>query len=210
MNRRGFFSKIFTSNKMPNTFFFGFQAVIGSYASDTLRQDLHRIIGSGPEEEKPIHKRKFYKRVSSLLLECLPAVEYGYWDYITDPDKAEAEFHSWVNEIEATMSTEDEELTETTENINRLSTEKNYIAVTCVFLLEGSSVLEEFMGIIESIGEDEYWDKATFQKLIESVNYIDFEYSYGDAAFIMPGNEEDGLSWEDIHGEGWEYLKPIM
>ena len=28
--------------------------------------------------------------------------------------------------------------------------------------------------------------------------------------FIIPGNEEDGLSWEDIHSEGWNYLKPIM
>jgi hypothetical protein len=66
------------------------------------------------------------------------------------------------------------------------------------------------MDIIESIPEDEAFFRNSIKKVIEALNYIDFEYSDGDACFIMPGNDEDGLSWEDIHSEGWEYLKAVV
>jgi hypothetical protein len=195
---------------MPDVFFFGVQTIIGSNAKDNLRQELHQIISSGIEEESPREKKVFYKKIASVLLECLPSIEYGYWDYILKPADAEDEFHNWVNEIEASVATEDEELGEEINEMQRMSNDKSYVAVTAVFLLEGSERLQQFMSIIEDIPEDDSFSRASIKKVIEAINYIDFEYCYGDAAFIIPGNEEDGLSWEDIHSEGWEYLKPIM
>jgi hypothetical protein len=210
MNRRGFFSKIFGRRRMADVSFFGVQVIIGSYWEDELRSKIHHIIQNGPEEESPSEKRTFYKKIAAVLTEALPAVEYGYWDYITNSGKAEAEFQGWTNEIEASMATEEEETGESIEESNRISGEKNYIAVTMLFLLEGADSNEDVVGIIDSLAEDQYFDRETFKKLIDAVNYIDFEFSFADACFIMPGNEEDGLSFEDIHGEGWEYLKPIM
>jgi hypothetical protein len=210
MNRRGFFSKLFGSKKIPDVFFFGMQTVIGSTAMDNLRLELHKIIGGGHEEESPREKKAFYKSISSVLLECLPSIEYGFWDYILKPADAEDEFHNWVNEIEAGAATEEEEMGEEINEIQRLSNDKTYVAVTLVFLLEGSERLQQLMDIIEGIPEDDLFSRDSIKKVIEAINYIDFEYCYGDAAFIIPGSEEDGLSWEDVHSEGWNYLKPIM
>ena len=92
----------------------------------------------------------------------------------------------------------------------RLSNEKNYVVVTLAFLLEYGERQGELIELVESIGEEDYFTPIGFQKLVDAINYIDFEFSDGDAVFIMPGNEDDGFSWTDMRGEGWEYLKPIM
>jgi hypothetical protein len=168
------------------------------------------VIADGGTEESPLQKRSSYKRIASLLLENQPFFEYGYWDLLTDSDEAQGEFENWVNELEASIATEEEELGETTDEVHRLSSDKSYVVVTMVFLLENVPAHQHLLELVDSIPEDQYFDPSTFNKLIEGVNYIDFEYSLGDAAFIMPGNDQDGISWEDIHGEGWEYLKPIM
>ena len=209
MNRQGFFSKFF-GHKLPYRFFFGVQTVIGVHTKDKLRQELHKILNNRIEEELPKDKKAFYKAVSSILIECFNAVEYAYWDYILKPIEAEEQFHGWINEIEANIAIEEYEMSEKTNEMRKLSNDKSYISVTMVFLLEGSEQLKQFVDIIESIPEDKIFSRNSTKKIIEAINYIDFEYSRGDACFLMPGNEEDGLSWEDIHSEGWEYLKSIV
>jgi hypothetical protein len=213
MNRRGFFSKLkyFLGDRTPSeVFFFGVQVVMSVYAKDNLRHELHRVISEGvAEEERPAQKRAFYKNIAALLLECQPSFDYGYWDYLTDRNDAEAEFQQWVTEIEGSMATEEEQMGEQIDELHRLSSEKYFVVVTFAFLFESSPGLEQFMTMIEEIPEEEYFSRATFGTLIDAVNYLDFEYCLSDGVFIMPGNEEDGFSWEDLHGGGWEYLKPI-
>ncbi|MBS1911011.1 MAG: hypothetical protein JST22_03410 [Bacteroidetes bacterium] len=210
MNRRGFFSSVFHSRADRDPFFFGVQCVINIAGEDALRTNLHRVIATGGESELPADKHSLYKRVTALLRESVPFMEYGYWDYLTDGDEATDEFNNWVGEIEATMATEEEEVGDAADEAFRLSADKNYVVVTMAFLLEAENLQEEVCNIVEAIEEKDYFTPYGFQRLIEAVNYIDFEYSLGDAVFIMPGNETDGFSWTDMRGEGWEYLKPIM
>jgi hypothetical protein len=208
MNRRGFFGSLF--QKRDSLLFFGLQVAVNTYGEDETRLALHRVIASGGSVETPEQKRSFYKRIAALLLENQPFFEYGYWDYLTDSDDAGAEFEQWVNEIEGSMATEEEELGEVIDEVHRMSSDKSYVVMTVAFLLEPSKSQENALAMIDSIPEDDYFSRDSFRKLIEAVTFIDFEFTQGDAAFIMPGNEMDGISWEDIHGEGWNYLKPVM
>ncbi len=213
MNRRGFFSNItsvFKSRHEGDPFFFGVQCVINVYGEDGLRAALHRVIAQENYSEDPHEKFEFYKRIAALLRQNIPFIDYGFWDYLTKVKDAEAEFDSWVTEIEASMATVEEELGTSIDESFRLDNDKYYVVVTISMLLEYSARQKEFIDIIESIEEDDYFSQIGFQKLIDAIPYIDFEYSYADAVFIMPGNEEDGFSWTDMRGEGWEYLKPIM
>ena len=213
MNRRGFFSNIksaFSSRHEGDPFFFGIQCVINIYGEDELRSTLHNILSGENYSESPEQKFQFYKRISAVLRQNIPFVDYGYWDYITDPDDAADEFNSWVSEIQASMATEEEELGADVDEEFRLSSEKCYVVVTMAFVLEYSSAQSSFIAQVEAIGEDDYYSQVGFQKLVDAIPYVDFDYSLGDAVFIMPGNPEDGFSWTDMRGEGWEYLKPIM
>lgn len=213
MNRRGFFSKftsVFNRREEGDLFFFGVQVVINIFGEDELRARLHRVIAQETTTEYPADKRIFYKRIIALLRDSQPFFEYGHWDYLGESDGAIEEFNNWVDEIEASAATVEEEIGEEVDSINRFSAEKCYVVVTLAFLLEYSVELDDMIGMIESVGEDDYFTPHGFQRLLDSINYIDFEYSHGDAVFLMPGNEQDGFSWMDMRGEGWEYLKPIM
>ena len=213
MNRRGFISSIksiFDRRREGDPFFFGVQIVINVFGEDELRKRLHRVISSAPATESPRQKHDFYKQVAALLRENIHYFEYGYWDYITDPVDAEAEFHDWVAGVEASTATVGEELGEEVDEAHRLSREKDYVVVTIAFLLEFTNSQTELIGMLESIPEEEAFAPLTFRTLVEAVNYVDHEYSLGDGIFILPGTEDDGFSWTDMRAEGWDYLQPIM
>jgi len=213
MDRRGFMSRfksVFSSRREGDIFFFGIQIVINVFGEDDLRARLHTVIAEAEAVETPHDQRAFYKRITAILRESQPFFEYGYWDYLTDPDEAADEFHDWADGIEATMATVEEELGDEVDEMYRMSAEKSYVVVTMAFLLELSRDLEEMIGIIESISEDDYFTPYGFSRLLDAINFIDFDYCHSDAIFIRPGNEQDGFSWTDMRGEGWEYLKPIM
>lgn len=209
MDRRGFFSKLFNSSDMPGKIFFGLQIVLNECAKDGLRGDLHALLESQTEENRPAQRKAFYKTLSSKLLEVMFAAEYGFWDYIPDGNASE-EYYGWVSELESSIASETDEFGESVDEQYRISSEKNYIAVSAIFLIDGSESNSAFYSAISQIPEDEYFDKASFQKLTEALRLIDFENVEGDAVFLIPGNDQDGLSWIDVHSEGWNYLKPIL
>ena len=211
MNRRGFFASLL--GREPETFFFGMQVVIATLSSDDTGNRLRRLLADAArtnDAEKPTEKRALYKQIIAIVLENKPYWEYGYWDYLIEDNNTstEGEFDSWVSEISASMATEGEELGAGVDEAHRLSADKGYIVVSMAFLLEYAPH-ESVRRLIEDMPEDEYWTVAGFTELCEALRRIDFEYALRDAVFIMPGNDDDGFSWEDLHGAGWEYLKPL-
>lgn len=206
MNRRGFFSSLFQST--PQIFFFGVQVVCSTISTDTSWKRLRSLIENTTDVESPRDKMSLYKQIAAILLENKPYWEYGYWDYLTEASEAQSEFHEWVSEISASLATEAEERGASIDEAHRLSSDKFYIAVTVAFILEYEH-LQSVTDILDNIPEDEYWTSAGFVELLEAVKRIDYEYCLKDAVFLMPGTEEDGFSWEDVHSADWSYLKPL-
>src|SRR5438132_7121240 len=97
--------------------FFGIQVVVKNFVSDPLRRQLHEIIAGSGEQQSLTEKRAFWKRVTAVLNEAVPAFELGYWDLLRD--NAEEEFESWSSEIEGSLATEKEELGEAPDEISR-------------------------------------------------------------------------------------------
>ncbi len=193
-----------------DVFFFAVQIGINIYGEDDLRADLHRVITTAGAVESPSDKRAFYKNVVALLLRNQMSFEYGHWDYIDTSDDATAEFETWVNEIESSMATEEMETTDNPYDVERISVEKTYVVVSLLFVVERTGATASVYQRIEQHVEDEFLEPATLSDLLDAVLHLDFEYCAGDAAFIIPGTAEDGISWEDIHSEGWNYLQPVM
>src|SRR5256885_14990694 len=62
--------------------FFGIQVVVKNFVSDPLRKQLHEIIARSEAEQSLVEKRAFWKRVTAVLNEGLPAFEDGFWGLI--------------------------------------------------------------------------------------------------------------------------------
>jgi len=133
----------------------------------------------------------------------------GYWDLVRG-DGADEEFESWSSEIEGSLATEKEELGTAPDEVSRISAEKRYIIVTLIFLVEAGSNSDRTLGERCDVPKSEYWTRLTFGRLIASVPLLNFANVVADAVYLAPGSEEDGLSMEDVHGGGYEYLKLLL
>jgi len=188
----------------PRTYFLGVQVVTQSFGEDALRAQLaalldeERVQGETAEE-----KRRFLKRLVALLQETEPYWTYGYWDYLEGAKRAVGEYQTWVNEIEAGIATESEELGATVDGVNRMTVDRKYVAVTLLFLLDSPYAPAE----VES--EDDFYRRTTFHELIANLSAISPHSIRADAVYVVPGSPEDGLSDDDLASEGWSYLQPL-
>jgi hypothetical protein len=194
---------------MPNKLFFGVQVAINEAAKDGLRAELHNRMTVNKSEVTPEEKKAYYRNISSVILENMFAAEYGFWDYYENDDAID-EFDSWQNDLESGTALENSELGDENDAELRADSSKDYIVVTIAVLADESSRNQAFYDQIASIKEDEYFDRASFVKIIDALRLLDFNRVERDMVFLIPGNDQDGLSWFDIHSEGWNYLKPIL
>jgi hypothetical protein len=189
--------------------FFAIQVVIKAFPVDSFRRQLHEIIARSSSEQSLTEKRAFWKRLTAVLDEQVPAFEYGFWDLIRG-GRAEEEFEEWSSELEGALATEKEELGQAPDEINRISAEKRYVIVTLIFLLEEGSNADLTLGDRCDMPESEYFTRTTFGRLIGTIPTLNFGNVEADAVYLVPGNDQDGLSGEDLHGGGYQYLKLLL
>ncbi len=189
--------------------FFGIQVVINAFPVDSIQKRLHEIIAGSSAEQSLAEKRIFWKRLTAALNDQVSAFDFGFWDLVRGGN-ADEEFESWSSEIEGTLATEKEELGAAPDEINRISAEKRFVIVTLIFLLEEGSNTDQTLGERCDMPESEYFTRTTFGRLIGAIPLFNFANVEADAVYLAPGSDEDGLSDEDIHGGGYEYLKPLL
>jgi len=211
------------STEEPHVVFFGLQLVIQIFGSDDLRAKLHRLVEA--EETSAADKRRFMKSVVSLLIENQYAWEYGFWDYRTDAEDAISNFNQWRNEIEASMATEPDEVGEEVDRLNRFNDNKEYLVVSLMMLIDNrdepveddvggyefrptyAQLAAPFRQVVEGVPEPQYWQSATFARLLEAMRALDPRAIERDGIYVYPGSEQDGLSSLDLIGDAsWKYL----
>ena len=203
MTRRGFFGSLFGKKKITQAFF-AVQVVFDAYGHEELRASITDLIDT-PGTESPDEKRSFYKSLTSQLREAEPFFEYASIEYITDPSEAEEAFHEWVGDVEAGIASEEGEVGDDVDGYHRMDNEKGYVAVTLLLLFEQAHPLDGKL----DVEEEDLYTREHVGKLIDSVNRLNFNKIVGDAAFIVPGSEQDGFSWSDLADDSWSHLTPI-
>ena len=207
MANQGFMGKIsrwFSGSS--DTYFFGIQLAIKCFGEDTLRAKFARVLEEAHESGDGVQeKRRFIRRFVALMEESELFWNSGCWDYYERADEATEEFHTWVHEIEGVLATEEEEMDEEIDDIQRISNRKDFVVVTLAFLLD-----EPYAPVEDIEREDDYYLKETFATLISGLTRLDPRLIQADAAYVVPGNEEDGLSEDDLYSPGWEHLNMLL
>jgi hypothetical protein len=188
--------------------FFGVQVVVTAFHNDPLRRRLHQAIAGGQARQSLQDKRRFWKEVTAILNEAMPVFEMGFWDLIRG-DRAEAEFETWTSEIEGSLATEQDEMGAAADETIRLSSDKRHVLCTLIALVAAGSNSDQTLGERCDIPEAQWWTRQTFARLIGTFPLLNFANVEADAVYLVPGNDRDGLSTEDLHGGGYEYLRPL-
>ncbi|MDQ3685224.1 MAG: hypothetical protein M3430_06420 [Acidobacteriota bacterium] len=187
------------------TYFFGLQLLIHAFGKDELRARLANVIADPDGALQDVAaKRRYVKRIVAVLLEQEPYWSQAFWDYKTEREESEAEFEAWAAELSASTATEAEELDASIDGAHRLSKEMDYVAVT--FILH----LNEPFPPAEIDDKETYWTSATISKLVRGLLLVNPETILADGVFIIPGNDVDGLSDEDLLTGGWSYLRVLQ
>jgi hypothetical protein len=187
--------------------FFGVQVVVTAFHRDPFRARLHQAIATAHGPQSLADKRRFWKKLTGLLNDAMPVFEKGYWDLIRG-GRAEAEFETWSSEIEGSLATEREEVAPAADEALRLSADKGYVLCTLMALVEQGSNSDITLGDRCDQPESTWWTRQTFARLIGTFPLLNFADVQADAVYLVPGNDRDGLSMEDLH-EGYEYLHPL-
>jgi hypothetical protein len=205
--RRGAFGalKRLFKGQSDGPFFLGLQVVINSFGEDDLRRRLVDLItGERVQDESPEEKGRFIRRASALLMEFEPFWTYGYWDYVDDDgERAITEYRAWTGDIKAGMALDTAEVGKEADGLHRLSSDRKYVAVSLLFLMDRPYTYGEIND------EDLFFKRTTFRLLIENLVRIEPGNLQADAAFVVPGNADDGLSDDDLLDEGWAYLREL-
>ncbi len=205
MTRRSWLQSILGGDDGGEGYFFGLQLLIHAFGKDELRARLAEVISDPDGALEDVEaKRRYIKRVVGVLLEQEPFWAWVFWDYKTDRAEADAEFESWAAELSASTATEAEELDASIDGAHRLSNEKDYVAVT--FILH----LNEPFPPAEIDDKETYWMSATIGKIVRGLLLVNPETILADGVFIIPGNDVDGLSDEDLLTGGWSYLRVLQ
>ena len=190
--------------------FFGIQVAVKAFHKDPFRTRLHQAIASAPAEQSLLDKRKLWKNITALLNQEMPVFELGYWDLVRGKGRdAEQEFETWTSEIEGSLATEPAEVGAAPDEANRLSAHKGYILVSCLVLVAAGSNSDLTLGERCDLPEARWWSRQTFARLLAGFPLLNFGEVLSDAVYMAPGNDSDGLSMEDLRGEGYEYLHPL-
>ncbi len=188
----------------PRAYFFGLQILIHAFGQDTLRARFAEVIEDPDGTREGVEaKRRYIKRVVALLLDQEPYWSQVFWDYMIDTKEAEAEFESWAAELSAGTATEHEELGQEVDGAERLSSDKDFVAVTIMMLLNepySPAAIDD---------ESQYWTKTTISQLTRGLLLVNPESILADGVFVVPGSPEDGLSEEDLLTGGWSYLRVL-
>ena len=189
-----------------DAYFFGLQIAIKSFGEDTVRAGFARVLEDSRSDSGNVdEKRRLIRRFAALLEESELFWTYGYWEYMDQAESAREEFDTWRDEIEGSIATEDEELDEEVDDLRRTSSRKDYVVVTLAFLLDGPYRAAE---AVES--DDAAFLKDTFSALVQGLTAIDPRTIQADATYVVPGNEDDGLSEDDLLDPGWNHLRILL
>jgi hypothetical protein len=183
--------------------FFAIQAAVRALPA---RAQLHQIVAAAPADQSLIDKREMYTSLSRALAPHVAALDFGYWDYISDPERAEKEFDTWVSEIEQSVGREVGDAP--AQGVYR-TRPGEYFLVSFAFLLQKGGSSDAVVAERADLPESAYFTRATFAHLLATPPMLSFASVRADAVYVIPGVDDDALTADDLRDPGYEYLRPL-
>ncbi len=180
---------------------FCIQVFMGLPQAHAFHDELAALLAAAPPGQNFQGKNAFYGRVLEILRPHGMLIERGVWDYVEEPDRAEAEWQSW------TQGTVADALEPRAESPFRGG--RRHVFLTLLFLLGKGGATDRFLCERCRIPDDQMWQKATMMHLLDAVPLMNFSSVRSDAIYLRPGMGAPGVSEEELGEEHYAYLHAL-
>lgn len=189
---------------------FAIEVALPFDAQSHTRNELRRLILEHPEQTSYAQKAGFYGMVTDTLLREAASFERGCWDYFDDPSIAEGKYDEWCGGMLNEEGVRQTPSIEGGRGPYRASGEVRYMTFTIAFLLVNGSNTDQTLSSFCNIGQQNLWQRNVFVHLLRSIRMLNFASIRSDVVYMIPNNDDYGLTVEDLQQPKFEYLRPLV
>jgi hypothetical protein len=150
-------------------------------------------------------KWTLYRRASEALLGHLGLIERGCWDYFDDEARADKDFKMWLGG----MTTEEGARAAPSGRPDPYRGDPRYLTFTMTFLLVKSSPTDLAMSRLCDIPEAHLWRRDVFGRILGGMGVINFASVLSDVMYLIPRDDDWGLTVDDLAQEKFNYLRAL-
>jgi hypothetical protein len=147
-----------------------------------------------------------YRRASQALLGSLGVIERGCWDYFDDSARAEKDFKMWLGG----MTTEEGVRPGPSGRPDPYRGEPRYLTFTMTFLLARPSPTDSAMSQLCDIPQADLWRRDVFARILDGMGVINFASVKSDVMYLIPRDDDWGLTVDDLALEKFNYLRRLV
>lgn len=189
---------------MPSSFF-SLELCLRIEPGSTLLSDLRSVIVKPSASASFQEKWECARRVSTLLLGELHHAERGCWEYFDDEAKSKELWADWSKVVETKQGAR----SSPSGPIDPYRGAVRYMTVTMAYLLVRDSPTDQHLRMICDVPESRLWMRTTFDGILSAIPRMSFASIRGDTLYMIPGDDEWGLTADDLADPKFNYLRRI-
>jgi hypothetical protein len=151
-------------------------------------------------------KWQLYRRACEALLGNLGIVERGCWDYFDDETRAQNDFKMWLGG----MTTEEGVRPGPSGRPDPYRGDPRYLTYTMSFLVQRPSPTDSALSRLCDIPESDLWRRDVFARILDGMGVVNFASVRSDVVYLIPRDDDWGLTVDDLAQEKFNYLRPLV
>ncbi len=177
-------------------------------AQSPSRTALRDLIRHHPEAASLRQRSRLYRDVAQALLAELPRAPRGGWDYYDD-DTAVRKYNEWCGGMLNEEGVRKFPIPFEAAGPYRAGGEARFATFTVAFLMVRDSNVDTMFRQRCTMSDSNLWDRATFRRLLEAVSVMQFAAVRSDVLYMIPNEDDYGLTAQDLADDRFEYLREL-
>jgi hypothetical protein len=186
--------------------FFSLELCFRIEPGSTLLSEVRALITAQQPTASLTTKWDVAQRLAAVLLTYVDRADRGCWEYFDDEAKAKELWADWSKVVETKQGAR----TSPSGPIDPYRGAPRWMTVTMAYLIVRDSPTDRHLRMVCDVNESRLWKRETFTVILSAIPQISFASIRGDTVYMIPGDDEWGLTQEDLADPKFNYLRPIV
>lgn len=170
-----------------------------------MLESLRPIVQGAPERLSRDEAWGRHCAAAEVILQFFDAVERGCWEYFDEETSAKATFDDWCRPVlDHAVPRQGPSGVATYRDAGA-----RYLMFTLVYLLAYGSPSDLEIRDACDIATGDLWKRGTFRRLLGAVRTLSFASVKGDAMYMVPRDQDWGLTSSDLEAQTYHYLRVL-